>query len=124
VILKVHGDNKLDSFVITEDHYIEYIERAADLRKLLPVKLAAKLKNSHLLFLGYSLRDWNLRVVLHRLWKEQEGRTFKSWAVQASPDPIDRKAWATRGVEILPVRVEDFVAKVEHQLVTRNMMTP
>lgn len=124
VILKVHGDNKLDSFVITEDHYIDYIERAADVRRLLPVKLAEKLKNSHLLFLGYSLRDWNLRVVLHRLWKEQEGRTFKSWAVQANPDPIDRKAWATRGVEILHARVEDFVAEVEQQLATRNMMTP
>ncbi|HKR48182.1 MAG TPA: SIR2 family protein [Pseudonocardiaceae bacterium] len=119
VIAKIHGAvdriHGVDSFVITEDHYIHYITRA-DVAGLFPVTLAAKLRTSHLLFLGYSLRDWHIRAMLYRLWGEQEGRNFKHWAIQAEPDPIDHAAWDERGVEILPVRVEDFVAAVEQRL--------
>jgi SIR2-like domain len=115
VIAKVHGAvdrvQHSDSFVITEDHYIDYITRA-DVSGLFPVTLAAKLRTSHFLFLGYSLRDWNLRVMLYRLWGEQEGKKFKSWAIQSDPSPIDRAAWDERGVDILPVPVEDFVAAI------------
>jgi hypothetical protein len=116
VIAKIHGAvDRIhgDSFVITEDHYIDYIARLAG---LFPVTLAAKLRTSHFLFLGYSLRDWNFRVMLYRLWGEQEGKNFKSWAIQANPDPIDRAAWDERGVDILPIRVEDFVAAIEQRL--------
>jgi hypothetical protein len=116
VIAKIHGAvDRIhgDSFVITEDHYIDYITRLAG---LFPVTLAAKLRTSHFLFLGYSLRDWNFRVMLYRLWGEQEGKNFKSWAIQANPDPIDRAAWDERGVDILAIRVEDFVAALEQRL--------
>jgi hypothetical protein len=117
VIAKIHGgvdrtDEEEDSFVITEDHYVDYITRA-DVTGLFPVMLARKLKTSHFLFLGYSLRDWNFRVMLYRLWREQEGKDFHSWAIQADPDPIDCTTWGKRGVDILPVRVEDFVAAIE-----------
>ncbi len=118
VIAKIHGAvdrvHGADSFVITEDHYIHYITQA-DIARLFPITLAAKLRTSHFLFLGYSLRDWNVRAMLYRLWGEQEGKNFKSWAIQADPNPIDRAAWDERGVDILPVRVEDFAAAVEQR---------
>ena len=120
VIAKIHGAvdriHRADSYVITEDHYIEYITRAADTTGLFPVTLAAKLRTSHFLFLGYSLRDWNLRVMLYRLWREQEGMSFNSWAIQDNPDPIDDAAWDKRGINILPIKVEDFVVAVEQRL--------
>jgi hypothetical protein len=85
VILKLHGaidrvDPVQDSYVITEDDYIAYLTRA-DVSSLLPVTLSAELSKCHFLFLGYSLRDWNLRVILHRIWGRQR-RRYKSWAVQ------------------------------------------
>jgi SIR2-like domain len=127
VIAKIHGGvdrihREEDSFVITEDHYVDYITRA-DVTGLFPVMLARKLKTSHFLFLGYSLRDWNFRVMLYRLWREQEGKDFHSWAIQADPDPIDCTTWGKRDVDILPVRVEDFVAAIEQRLQS-NVVTP
>ena len=94
VILKIHGavdraDAERDSYVITEDHYIDYLTRT-DISNFVPVTLAAKLRKSHFLFLGYSLRDWNLRVILHRIWGEQK-LTYKSWAIQLNPEPIDQE---------------------------------
>ena len=53
--------------------------------------LRERMTDSHFLFLGYSMRDWNLRVILNRIWGAQE-LDLKSWAVQREPDdPIARE---------------------------------
>jgi hypothetical protein len=118
VVLKIHGavdraTGERDSFVITEDHYIDYLTRT-DISNLVPVTLAAKLRRSHFLFLGYSLRDWNLRVILHRIWGEQK-LTWKSWAIQLNPQPIDQEFWRKRDVDILDVRLEEYVAALSER---------
>lgn len=112
IILKIHGavDRAAadqSSFVITEDDYIDYLARM-DFANPLPKKLQELMKYTRYLFLGYGLRDWNLRVVLQRIWGEQQ-LTYQSWAIQLAPQPIDRKAWANRKVEILDLPLEDFV---------------
>jgi hypothetical protein len=119
VILKLHGavdraNAESDSYVITEDHYIDYLTRT-DISNLVPVTLAAKLKRSNFLFLGYSLRDWNLRVILHRIWGEQK-LTYKSWAIQLHPEPIEREFWHKRDVDILAVSLEDYVAALRERV--------
>jgi hypothetical protein len=121
VLLKIHGalDRALatnDSFVITEDHYIDFLTRT-DLSNLVPVMLAAQLRASHFLFLGYSLRDWNLRVILQRIWEEQR-LGYNSWAVQQRSDALDRRFWSRRNVEILEMGLADFVAALDRRLVS------
>ncbi len=119
VILKIHGavdragfDHS--SFVITEDDYIDYLARM-DIANPLPKKLQELMKFAHFLFLGYGLRDWNLRVVLQRIWGEQR-LTFNSWAIQLHPQEIDRKAWAQRKVDILDLRLEDYVPVLDQAI--------
>ncbi|HEX8180217.1 MAG TPA: SIR2 family protein [Pyrinomonadaceae bacterium] len=119
VILKIHGavdrlDAEKDSYVITEDHYIDFLTRT-DISNLLPVRLAMKLRQSHFLFLGYSLRDWNLRVILHRIWGEQKLK-YKSWAIQLNPPELDRQFWLRRDVDILNVRLEDYITALRRRV--------
>ena len=125
VILKIHGaidrateeedrEDREDSFVITEDHYIDYLTRT-EIVNLIPCKLLAKLKNSHLLFMGYSLRDWNLRVILHRIWRERK-LSYKSWAIQITPSEIDREFWNKRNVEIFGLPLEDYITTLDNRL--------
>jgi hypothetical protein len=119
VILKIHGavdrfTTEWDSFVITEDHYIDYLTRT-DISNLMPVTLVAKLKRSHFLFLGYSLRDWNLRVILHRIWGEQK-LSWNSWAIQLHPDLMEEEFWSKRGVDILNVRLEEYVTALSERM--------
>ncbi len=119
IILKIHGAidrtaPERDSFVITEDHYLNFLTRT-DISNLIPVTLAAKLRKSHFLFLGYSLRDWNLRIVLHRLWGEQK-LIYKSWVVQSHHQEFDQKLWGQREVEILNVSLEDYLAELGARL--------
>jgi SIR2-like domain len=89
--------------LVTEDHYIDYLSRT-DISELVPAKLAATLRRSHFLFLGYSLSDWNPRVILHRIWGDQK-LTYNSWAIQLEPKELDQKFWQKRGVELGPGRL-------------------
>lgn len=119
VIAKIHGAvartaDGDDSFVITENHYIDYLSHS-DIARLIPVNVLTRMRKSNFLFLGYSLQDWNLRVILHRLWGTA-GLSYQSWAIQAAPDRLDEKAWAKRGVELLEARLEDYVVELSARL--------
>lgn len=118
-ILKIHGEvnrteSDRDSYVITEDDYIDYLIRS-DISGLIPIALQAKLRRSNFLFLGYSLRDWNLRAILHRIWADQRAR-FNSWAIQNNPDALDRKAWEERGVDIMALPLDQYVVALTARL--------
>jgi DNA-binding SARP family transcriptional activator len=113
VILKLHGgidrapERSWESFVITEDDYIDYFPHG-ELAAAVPVGLAARLKRSHFLFLGYGMREWNLRLVLNRLWGGGPVN-YRSWAVAPAPRPIERAFWRSRDVDLLEIPLEDFV---------------
>ncbi|HEY3058766.1 MAG TPA: SIR2 family protein [Chloroflexota bacterium] len=120
ILLKVHGavdrlNPEQDSFVVTEDHFLDYAT-GGDISNAVPVTIAARLRRSHFLFLGYGLRDWNLRVILRRLWGEQR-LTYKSWSVHAgAPEPIERGLWRERGVDIVDVNLSAYLAGLEERL--------
>jgi DNA-binding SARP family transcriptional activator len=97
-----------ESFAITEDDFIHYSDVAARL----PVALAARLRRTHLLLLGYTLSDWTLRVVLERLWGE-EPLPYRSWSVHAAPDPLEREFWRRRDVEVVDVAPAEYVSELE-----------
>ena len=113
VLLKLHGaiDRQSahgDSFVITEDHYIDYLAQT-DIANLVPATLMAHMNEAHFLFLGYGLADWNLRVILHRIWGQQpfDSRVV-SWAAQKSPSKLEKLLWDRRNVAILDVDLLDY----------------
>lgn len=112
VILKLHGqvdrgpEREWESFVVTEDDYIDYLAQT-NLTGAVPVSLAAKLRRSHFLFLGYTMADWNLRVVLNRLWTDQP-LSYRSWAVQPEPMPLEREFWRRRDVDVQEFPLERY----------------
>ena len=114
IILKLHGqvargpdDREWESFVVTEDDYIDYLAQS-EVASVVPVALAAKLRRSHFLFLGYTMADWNLRLLLHRLWGDQP-LSYRSWAVQPEPMPLEREFWRRRDVDVLELPLERYV---------------
>jgi len=113
VILKLHGqvdrgpEREWESFVVTEDDYIEYLAKS-DVATALPVGLAAKLRRSHFLFLGYTMADWNLRVILNRLWSDQP-LSYRSWAVQPDAKALEREFWRRRDVDVHELQLEQYV---------------
>jgi DNA-binding SARP family transcriptional activator len=113
VILKLHGQvdrgpaREWESFVVTEDDYIEYLSKS-DVAGAVPVGLAAKLRRSHFLFLGYTMADWNLRVILNRLWSDQP-LSYRSWAVQPDAKALEREFWRRRDVDVDELPLEQYI---------------
>jgi len=120
VILKLHGRvdrseaREWESFVVTEDDYIDYLAQS-DVSGALPVGLTAKLRRSHFLFLGYQMSDWNLRVILNRLWGDN-ALSYRSWAVQPGSMPLEREFWRRREVDVLELPLDAYVDALARQL--------
>ncbi|MDX6486880.1 MAG: hypothetical protein QOF43_2033 [Gaiellaceae bacterium] len=111
VVLKLHGGlgdaPERETFVVTEDDYIGYLSRG-DVGGAIPVALAAKLRRSHFLFLGYGMREWNLRLVLDRI-SGGEPLAYRSWAVLSQRRPLERQFWRSRDIDLLEQPLEAYV---------------
>lgn len=116
VIFKMHGtfdreDSERGSYVITEEDYVEFLARMSQ-TKAIPAAFAESFKKSHFLFLGYGLRDWNLRVILHRIWKDRpHGRN--SWAIQHQASELEREFWLKRKLTIFEMTIDEFLEKLQ-----------
>jgi hypothetical protein len=125
IIVKLHGavdrqSSEGDSYVITEDNYIDYLA-GTDIARQLPVTISQRLNFDHFLFLGYSLRDWNLRVVLSRIWGAQS-LGVQSWAIQreqksAQLNRIEQQLWTARGaVEVRYALLDEYAERLRDSL--------
>ncbi len=124
VIYKMHGsivpiDSKWDSFVITEDDYVNFLSRMTS-NQAIPAMFYSHCRERSFLFLGYSLRDWNLRVILKNLNRafarraaEDDDDRVQSWAIQWKPTDVERKLWEKRDVNIFDMDIERFVEKMQ-----------
>lgn len=124
-VLKLHGalvrdSPEDDSYVITEDSYIDYLA-GGDVGALIPIALWQRLTTGNFLFLGYSLTDWNLRVILNRIWGNRK-LVGRWWAVQREPDDprvakIERALWDGReNVSLVYCELSEYVKQLEAQL--------
>lgn len=117
VIYKMHGaiDRRKpdrDQFVITEDDYVDFLVRMTK-NKAIPAIFAEPFQSSHFLFLGYSLRDWNLRVILNRIQNDLRRQAdITSWGIQYKPSLLERKFWQKRGVDVYDLTLNDFVREL------------
>jgi len=120
----------LDSLVITEDHYFDYLIGVTKNNDLIPEDVRSSLVNSALLFLGFRLDDWNSRILLRSIMSgEGRGRRrrFAHVAAQILPDEdrIEDPARVCRYLEeyfedanitIYWGSVEDFVRNLQQDL--------
>jgi hypothetical protein len=97
LVFKMHGDLKhRSSIVITDEDYITFVQRMSDKGTLHPVPLTVRYRISTwpTLFVGYSLRDYNLRLLFRTLrWRLDKANFPPSFSVDHSPDPLILQVW-------------------------------
>ncbi|MGH9405733.1 MAG: SIR2 family NAD-dependent protein deacylase [Terriglobia bacterium] len=133
VIFKMHGSitratDKWDHFVITEEDYVEFLSRMTT-NSAVPAFFYQYFRERSFLFLGYGLRDWNLRLVLKNMSNHFASRNQaaasghdeppKSWGIQRNPSDVERALWDRRNVKIFDCDLDDFAAKLRE---TRSVM--
>ncbi|MGH9383749.1 MAG: SIR2 family protein [Vicinamibacterales bacterium] len=126
IIYKMHGtiwpeDETLDNFVITEEDYVEFLSRmTTNASSAVPAQFYQYSRSRSFLFLGYSLRDWNLRVVLKNLRRQLTSENgvvldedlAPSWAIQRYPSALEQRLWSRRRVEIFDMDLDRFVEQL------------
>lgn len=117
-IVKFHGDFDDDSsLVITETDYLDRLSFDSPL----DMKFRADALGRSLLFIGYSMTDPNMRLLLHRLWRmwrdsgSDEDRP-QSFLFAPKPDPVRDAVLAQWGIATLADSDEDPRAALEHFL--------
>jgi SIR2-like domain len=126
VLLKIHGEVGLaperdwESFVVSEDDYISYLAEAG-IAGGLPVTVAARLRRSHFLFLGYGVVDWSLRVFLHRLWPDAQ-IGYRSWAVEQPSAVLEQEFWRRRGVEPVVAEIAGYAERLHGSILELDVV--
>ena len=134
VIFKMHGsvwkDSDLwDNFVITEEDYLDFMSRMIN-QTAVPKIIADYFRNKSFLFLGYSLQDWNMRVILRHLGRshaagrrsrdsgtpDSDESLMPSWAIQLKVEDDDEKLWKTRNVNLYEVDLQVFAETMRNRM--------
>ena len=121
---------ELDSVVLTQDDYFDYLIDVTRNNDIIPTTVRAQLANTALLFLGFQLSDWDFRVFFRSIMS-QEGRKkrkdYSHVAVQIDPeqdrlvDPdrarryLERYFYDTK-ISIFWGRAEDFLKELLRQM--------
>jgi hypothetical protein len=100
VLLKLHGDiASFESIVVTEEDYITFIQRMSDIH-LHPIHefIRVRMKQWPILFIGYSLKDYNLRLLFRALrWNLAPEKFPLSYSVDPQPDDLIVSVWQDVG---------------------------
>jgi hypothetical protein len=102
-IIKFHGDfDDDDSLVVAET---DYLDRLA-FNSHLDIKLAADAMANTMLFLGYSMSDLNIRLLLHRLrkiWSRSGHERYRprSFMFMPLPNPVQQAVLEQWGITVI-----------------------
>jgi hypothetical protein len=97
LLFKIHGDlDHRESIVITDEDYIGFVQRMSEKEQTHPVPetVRYRMRKWPLLFVGYSLRDYNLRLLFRTLrWQVDPADAPISYSVDHQPDPLILRVW-------------------------------
>ncbi|MEA2188466.1 MAG: hypothetical protein QOK16_3477 [Solirubrobacteraceae bacterium] len=129
VIYKLHGDvAHRESLVVTDEDYIQFVLRMSDteLNDPIPVSLKHFLKRWTTLFIGYSLLDYNLRLLFKTLrWKIDPANVPNTYSVDVRPDGLILDVWENqrRYVKFIVQDVWSFVPQL-YEVVRGEELAP
>ena len=91
LVYHLHGHYDIpQSMVLTEDDYLNFLVNLSSDQDFLPDVIRTALASTSLLFIGYSLSDWNFRVLFRGLLGSQAASFgYTSVAVQLTPTTSD-----------------------------------
>jgi hypothetical protein len=117
-VYKLHGDiDHGESIVVTDEDYINFLLRMRDMEPYAPVPPALKVdvQQCTTLFVGYSLLDYNLRLLFKALrWGLDNANRPNMFSVDLSPDPLILYVWKDkdRSVRFVVENVWSFVPEL------------
>lgn len=92
LVYHLHGHiTTAASLVLTEDDYLDFLVNISEDDRLLPSRVQKAMADTSLLFLGYSIADWDFRVLFRSIAKMVE-RSVSQAHVSVQLEPVTRDA--------------------------------
>ena len=125
IIYKIHGsfrDNSsqagisqdFNRLILTEEDYIQFLSVVGRKDMGVPTMVREKLVDGTILFLGYSLQDWDFRTIHKILFEPFPGwQKNKSFAIQKDPPDFWVQYWNNKNVTILNVDLYTFATELK-----------
>jgi hypothetical protein len=129
IVFKIHGDiSRPETIVVTDEDYIDFVLRMSNKEPYdpLPRRLKVYLTDWTTLFVGYSLLDYNLRLLFKTLrWKIDNANLPDMYSVDFAPDPLIMDVWQSqrRYVKFIAQDVWAFAPRL-YELVTGKELSP
>jgi hypothetical protein len=127
VIYKIHGSfrqpdsDKPGNVIITEEDYIQFLTVVGREVGGIPTQIKAQITEGSLLFLGYSLEDWDFRTIFKGLVESLgQSERRRAFAFQKGPPEFWVQFWEKKDVTIYDVDLYDFAAELENRWKRRN----
>jgi SIR2-like domain len=124
-IVKYHGDFDDDqSIVLAETDYLERLSFESPL----DIKFRSDSLGKTILFVGYSLSDLNIRLILYRLWRRWRESGYekdrpKSFVFMMRPNPVEEAVLEQWGISAISEDTDDpenaleiFLEKLKKQV--------
>jgi hypothetical protein len=99
-----HKDN-LDTMVLTEDDYLDFLVRVSRDQTLIPPRIQEAIGGTSLLFIGYGLNDTNFRVIFRGLVENRWNTRKFSVTVQLRPGEPGAVEYLTKYFGSFGIRV-------------------
>ncbi|EIM26957.1 SIR2 family NAD-dependent protein deacylase [Microvirga lotononidis] len=120
-IVKYHGDFDDDSSIVIAE--TDYLDRLS-FESPIDIKFRSDALGKTILFIGYSMRDLNIRFLLHRLWKTWVDSGYErdrpqSYIFMLRSNPVEQAVLEQWGLQVLTEKdcpseqaLETFLAKL------------
>jgi hypothetical protein len=111
-----HGAKPVDrsQLIITEDDYIDLMTLLSSEAHAVPSVIRRRLTTCLLLFLGYSLEDWDFRALYKVIINGLPDKNFKqaAYSVQREVKDYWKRFWDAQGVRILEQDIYEFAREL------------
>ncbi len=99
-IVKIHGDFEYDNFVLKESDYLNHEMNFKLVDNVMKTIMATNL----IIFIGYQLSDYNIKLILNWVQQVQGDSFIKPVFVHVDPEPLDENSldyYEKRGLRII-----------------------
>jgi hypothetical protein len=114
-LFKIHGCvSHPESIVITDEDYIRFAMRMNDVEEFHPIpqRIRSQLSDWPTLFVGYSLLDYNLRLLFRTLrWRIKASQRPPTFSLDLFPDLLIRATYGVLESELAKEPLVTFIAR-------------
>lgn len=117
VIYKIHGclhprlQKSDDGIVLSDDDYVNHIRQMSTSNGVTPSEVTSGLVGRKLLFLGYSLSDWNVRSIFAQI-RSERGTKDRDYAVTLASGAFEELFFSKNDVTIYQTDLNAFASGI------------